>query len=551
MTLRWNGWGDVSNEFPLPEHGIRFLQSRVGTPNQPVDISRETALDRVSDSKLAADDLWSLDKGLRLDRAFGQSFPDWIAMRYGVQFSGAPDDNTTTEKTLLTPDAVATPRSRKDIQAILKRANKAGMAVIPYAGGTSVVGHLTAIQGNDSQNNDQPVLSLDLSQMNKLLHVDNTSHIATFEPGVPGMSIEQQLKPHGYLLGHFPQSYELSTLGGWVVTRSSGQQSARYGRIEQMFAGGYLDSPTGSWQLPDYPATGAGPEVREMVLGSEGRMGVLSEVKVRVTPLPEREQFHAVFFPDWDAALTAIRTMAQARLGLSMLRVSNAIETETQLLLAGHQTQIKLMEQYLKLRGAGEGKCMLMLGATGSKRQVKSMLASAGEISKQNRGVWIGELIGKAWVKNRFHSPYLRDSLWAHGLGVDTLETSITWDKTTDLMTTIEQTAHNCFAEFGEKVHAFTHLSHTYPSGSSIYSSFIFRLADKPEEMYQRWYQFKHTICQAIVDAGGTISHQHGVGLDHKPYLPQEKGQPGIDAAQAVFKTFDPNSIMNPNKLID
>lgn len=539
MTLRWNGWGDTANEFPLPKHGIRFLQSRVGQPNKPVDTSREEALSRVSSSQLKQDDLWSIDNGLRLDRAFGQSFPDWIAMRYGVHGDQAD------KKELLAPDAVAVAKNREHIQAILKRAKQEGIAVIPYAGGTSVVGHLTPI------GDGRPVLSLDLSQMNRLLHVDDTSHIATFEPGVPGMSIESQLKPHGYLLGHFPQSYELSTLGGWVVTRSSGQQSARYGRIEQMFAGGQLDTPAGSWTLPDYPATGAGPEVREMVLGSEGSMGVLSEVKVRVTPLPEQEQFHAVFFPDWDAALTAIRTIAQARLGLSMLRVSNAIETETQLLLAGHQTQIKLMEQYLKLRGAGSDKCMLMLGVTGSKRQVKSMLASAGEICKQNKGVWIGELIGKAWVKNRFHSPYLRDSLWQHGLGVDTLETAITWDKTTDLMNTIEQTARDSFAEFDEKVHAFTHLSHTYPSGSSIYSSFIFRLGQDANETYQRWHAFKHRICQAIVDAGGTISHQHGVGLDHKAYLPREKGALGINAAQAMYKTFDPTGIMNPTKLIE
>lgn len=536
MALRWNGWGDTAHEFPLPEHGIAFLQDRVGVPKRTIDISRDGALAQVTTSKLGENSLWSLDPGLRLDRAYGQSFPDWIAMRYG----------SLNGENLRVPDAVATPQTREDIQTILKHAGQAGIAVIPYAGGTSVVGHLTP-----TDTDDRPVLSLDLSQMNQLLHLDNSSHIATFQPGVPGMSIEQQLKPHGYLLGHFPQSYELSTLGGWVVTRSSGQQSARYGRIEQMFAGGHLDTPVGSWALPDYPATGAGPEVREMVLGSEGRMGVLSEVKVRVTPLPEKEEFHAVFFPNWEAALNAIRSLAQARLGLSMLRVSNNKETETQLLLAGHQGQIALLKRYLKLRGAADDKCMLMLGVTGSKRQVKSMLSSAGEICRPYKGVWVGQLIGKTWEKNRFHSPYLRDSLWEHGLGVDTLETAITWDKTTDLMQTIEQSAHDSFAKFDERVHAFTHLSHTYPSGSSIYSTFIFRLGEDAQTTYDRWYQFKHTICQAIVDAGGTISHQHGVGLDHKPYLPQEKGQPGIDAAKAIYQTFDPNGIMNPGKLID
>lgn len=249
------------------------------------------------------------------------------------------------------------------------------------------------------------MLTLSLERMTRLLDIDEDSLIATFGPGANGPQVESQLRARGYTLGHFPQSWELSTLGGWVASRSSGQQSLRYGRIEQLFAGGKLETFAGTLEIPTFPASAAGPDLRELVLGSEGRFGVISEVRVRISRLAEQERFYAVFLPSWQQALSAIRTLAQARVPLSMLRLSNAIETRTQLALAGHPQQIALLEKYLALRGARDEKCMLTFGVTGSRVQNAASLKQARRLLKGFGGVFTGNLLGKKWEHNRFRFP--------------------------------------------------------------------------------------------------------------------------------------------------
>ena len=192
-----------------------------------------------------------------------------------------------------------------------------------------MVGHINAPRS------DVPVLTLSLEKMTRLLDLDETSRVANFEAGVSGPELERLLHQRGYTLGHFPQSHEYSTLGGWIATRSSGQQSYYYGRIEQLFAGGRMETPLGTLDLPHFPASAAGIDVREMVLGSEGRMGVITSAKVRVSPLPETEEFYGVFFPSWEQGTDAVRQIAQERMLVSMLRLSNPVETETTLILSG------------------------------------------------------------------------------------------------------------------------------------------------------------------------------------------------------------------------
>jgi alkyldihydroxyacetonephosphate synthase len=268
----------------------------------------------------------------RLRHSLGQSLPDWLKLRSG--------------KVGTVTDGVAFPESSEQVQELLAYAKDCGASVIPMGGGTSVVGHLTVPEGATHR------CSPSTCRACSLLNLDRRSQLATFGAGVAGPDLEAQLRAQGYTLGHFPQSFEYSTLGGWVVTRSSGQQSLRYGRIEQMFAGGKLETPNGSFDIPTFPASAAGPDLRELVMGSEGRMGVLTEAIVRVTPLPEYEKFHAVFFPGWDAAEAGVRAVAQSKLPLSMMRLSNPVETLTTLKLAGHAKLIGLLESYLSLRGA-------------------------------------------------------------------------------------------------------------------------------------------------------------------------------------------------------
>jgi len=385
---------------------------------------------------------------------------------------------------------------------------------------------------------------LDMRRMNALLHLDEVSQLARFQAGVTGPEIDAALRPHGFLLGHFPQSYDYASLGGWIASRSSGQQSLRYGRIEQLFAGGTIETPCGTLDLPPFPASAAGPDLREQVLGSEGRIGVITEAIVRVTRLPEAESFVGVFLPDWGAGLAAARSLVQLRVPLSMLRLSNAVETQTMLSLAGHASQIALLERYLRWRGAGDGKTMIMLGLTGTRAQVATAWRQSREVLHRHGGVSTGTRLGEHWRKSRFAGVYIRNALWDAGYAVDTMETAIPWSQTTATVQALEEAGRRALAQFGERCHAYTHLSHVYGSGSSAYSTFLFRLGPDQASSYARWSALKRAVSEAIVASGGTISHQHGVGRDHAPYLSAEKGPLGMQAIAAGFRQFDPAGVL-------
>ncbi|TJY62182.1 FAD-binding oxidoreductase [Sinimarinibacterium sp. CAU 1509] len=526
---RWNGWGDENDHHELNEDARAFLRERLGPGNPRADATLEAALAAVPSSRISESPLIKTDARQRLLHARGHSFPDWVAMRAGRMGPFA--------------DGVALPESHDDAARTLAEARKLGATVVPYGGGTSVVGHLNVPQ------DDRPVVNISLERMHRLMSLDDRSYQATFGAGTPGPQVEAQLRAHGFMLGHFPQSYQYSTVGGWVVTRSSGQQSLRYGRIEQLFAGGRLTTPRGELRVGGVPASSAGPDLREWVMGSEGRLGLLTEVDVRLRRLPQCEYFHVVFFPGWEAALEGVRALSQAELPLSMLRVSNEVETDTQLQLAGHPKLIRWLQRYLGMRGIQQGQCMMVMGLTGSEAECRRMRREALTVAKRFRGVHVGKAMGQAWAKNRFRGPLLRNSLWDLGYAADTVETSVNWPKVTSTMRAIESAAAEALKAENERVHAFTHLSHMYRQGCSIYSTFVFRSAGDPDADLQRWRQLKTRVSEAIVAQGGTISHQHGVGVDHAPYLPAEKGALGIDLIRAAARDIDPDGMMNPGKL--
>lgn len=528
---RWNGWGDTAIDQPLKPEVLAFLREAVGPGATPVDAAYEAALAQVAaqPSQLPPHPLIDTTPGVRLAASFGQSCADWLRLRFGVLGR--------------VTDGAAFPESREAVRELLAWAALHGVAVQPCGGATSVVGHL-------SPAGDKPVLTLNLTRMMRLTHLDRAAQLATFEAGVLGPDLEAQLRVHGYTLGHFPQSFEYSTLGGWIVTRSSGQQSSRFGRIEQLFAGGHLETPLGPLDLPTFPASAAGPDLREWVLGSEGRFGVLTEATVRVTRLPEREQFIGVFFPDWARAQAAVQALAQARVGLSMLRLANPIETLSTLKLAGHARAIGWLERYLALRGAGSDKCLLFAGFTGSKAQVGAMQRQAKAIIAAYGGVSTGTLLGEKWRANRFRGVYLRNSLWAAGYTVDTMETACDWPRVAPMMAAIEAAGRDALAALGERTHCYAHLSHVYPQGSSVYSTFVFRVGPDFDTSFARWQTLKRAVSAAIVAQGGTISHQHGVGKDHAPWLAAEKGKGGLAALAAAQRHFDPQGVMAPGNLL-
>jgi alkyldihydroxyacetonephosphate synthase len=527
---RWNGWGDDSVVFALNDAALGFLRARIGAGTAPRDASYDEACAALPASRLPPHRLVDASPATRFANALGQSLPDWLRMRYG--------------RVGAVPDGVAYPESAEQVRELLAYAALVDADVIPYGGGTSVAGHVGVPAGA------RVVLTINLARLRALTHLDREAQLATFGAGVLGPDLEAQLRAHGYTLGHFPQSFEYSTLGGWIAARSSGQQSLRYGRIEQLFAGGSVETPAGTLALPTFPASAAGTDLREVVLGSEGRLGIITDATVRVSRLPEVEAFHAVFFPDWDSACAAVRGIAQARLPLSLLRLSNPLETLTMLTLAGHPRLVGLLERYLGWRGCGEGKCMLMIGASGSRASTRHALAGALALARARGGVHVGRLMGEKWKQNRYRNVYLRNAAWEQGYAIDTVETAVDWPGVTGMMAALEDAAAGALAAHGERVHAYTHLSHLYAQGASVYTTFVYRLAGDYEQDLARWRTLKQAVSEAIVAHGGTISHQHGVGADHAPYLAAEKGELGVGAMRALFAHFDPDGRMNPGKLL-
>ena len=532
MGKRWNGWGGDTEDHPLGEHALAFLVDRIGAPVPSISATRGAALRSVGASRLPASTAFATDAATRLDRAFGQSTPDWIAMR-----SGRVDRCA---------DGVAFPASHAEAAAALDEARRLGAIVIPYGGGTSVIGHLRV------PDDDRLVVNISLEKLAGLQSLDATDLTARFGAGTPGPAIEAALAPHGLVLGHYPQSFELSTAGGWVVTRSSGQQSLRYGRIEQLFHGGRIATPSGTLNVGGLPASSAGPDLREAVLGSEGRLGLVTDVTLRVRARAPHEKFHAIFFADWQSGFEAARELAQAGVPLSMLRLSNEAETETQLaLVEGHARALDWLRKYLRWRGVGEGEgvCMLLAGVTGRERETRQARSALGDIVRRHRGVAVGTAIGRAWAKGRFRGPYLRNGLWDAGIAVETVETCVPWSGAAAMFAAIEGAGRAALAAANERVHVFTHLSHVYRQGCSVYTTFVHRLAADPDANLARWLAIKTAASQAVVDGSGTISHQHGVGIDHLPWLAAEKGELGMALIRAAARELDPTGMMNPGKL--
>lgn len=528
---RWNGWGEETTTYEVPPQAREQLRAWLGPGSPQPDAKLEDVLKRVPPSRVPPHDLLTYEPFERVLHSRGQSLPDWVSLRSGHIEAF--------------PDAVAVPSSDEHVRAVVDYAKDIGAALIPYGGGTSVVGHVTPLPG------EQPVITVDMERLSRLRRFDDMSLTATFGAGVKGPQLEALLRAHNCTLGHYPQSFEYSTLGGWIATRSSGQQSLGFGRIEDLFLGGKLEAPRATLQLSARsPASAAGPDFKQLVLGSEGRLGILTEATVRVVPLPEHEEIFAVFFPDFATGCAATRQMVQEGLPLSMLRLSTARETETTLVLAGHPYLLGALERLLSLRGVGQEKAMLLIAYSGPDALARRVRRAVLDIAGAHGGVNVGRTFGQEWQKNRFHTPYLRNSLWELGYAVDTLETAVTWRDTGTMIEAIEEALHTALAEEEEAVHAFTHLSHFYSNGCSVYSTYLFRRAPEPERTLERWRRLKAAASQAIVRQGATISHQHGVGLDHAPYMEQEKGRQVLELLEKVFAHIDPDGLMNPGKLL-
>ncbi len=527
---RWNGWGDETIDAKLSSAALGFLRERIGEASAPNDASRDAVFARIPPSRLPDHRLVNREPDARLRASVGQSLDDWLRLRFG--------------RVGAVVDGVAFPETEDDVREALGFAIEAGAVAIPVGGATSVVGHLTPGDGN------RPSLAIAMTRLRSLIRLDPESLLATFEAGVTGPDLEAQLRAHGFVFGHYPQSFEFSTLGGWIATRSCGQQSARYGRIEALFAGGRIETPTGALDLPAFPASAAGPDLREWALGSEGRIGIITRATVRVSRAPARERFVGYFLPGWEDGRAATRELVQARIGLSMARLSNAAETEATLRLGGRGAAMAALKRYLAWRGCGEAKVLLLVGYTGFGAEVDAQRTRAMAVLRRRGAVTTGVLIGAKWRESRFRSAYLRNALWTAGYAVDTMETAADWTRVDAMTRAIEAAGRAALERFGEQCHAQTHLSQVYPQGSSVYSTFVFRVAPDFETSLERWRTLKSAVSEAIVREGGTITHQHGVGKDHAAYLAAEKGEMGVRALRAMVDHFDPAGALDSGNLL-
>ncbi|MFD7901307.1 FAD-binding oxidoreductase [Kitasatospora sp. NPDC059747] len=521
--MKWDAWGDpaLAKELSADIKGLLAAALGVTGDAEPGPTADEV---RLRPSRLTDADLKALAAAVgeahvsaadadRLPRAGGKSTPDLLRRR-----SREPQD---------APDAVVLPGSEDEIAALLALCAERRIAVVPFGGGTSVVGGLDPERGGLNA-----VVSLDLRRFDQLLDLDETSGEALLGAGLTGPAAEALLAERGHELGHYPQSFRFATIGGFAATRSSGQDSAGHGRFDDMVRGLRVVTPVGVLDLGRAPASAAGPDLRELFLGSEGALGIITAVRVRVHPLPAVKAYEAWSFPDFATGAAALRAVEQQGTGPTVIRLSD--EAETMVNLA--------MTEQIGGSPAVSG-CLAVTVFEGTAEQVAARHRLTREVLLAAGGTSLGEAPARAWEHGRFNAPYLRDSLLGAGALCETLETATNWSRLPRLRSAVTEALTTALP--GALV--LCHISHVYPTGASLYFTVVAALGEDP---LTRWGAAKHAACDAIVAAGGTITHHHAVGADHRPWMTEEIGELGVRILRAVKAELDPAGILNPGKLI-
>jgi alkyldihydroxyacetonephosphate synthase len=525
--MKWNAWGNPDEAKSLSE-GIRSLLAQAlgvtGSPNAELEADqvqlRPSALTTANREALAAivgPGHCRVDDQHRLLRAGGKSTLDLLRRKD----SGLQD----------APDAVLLPGTDDEVAAILRYCSQHGIAVVPFGGGTSVVGGVDPIRGDFAS-----VVSLDLRRFDQLLAFDDVSGEAEFGAGVTGPQAEKLLGEHGFSLGHLPQSFEFASLGGYAATRSSGQNSAGYGRFSDMIRGLRLITPAGVLDLGRAPQSAAGPDLRQLVIGSEGVFGVITRVRVQVHPAPQATSYEAWSFPDFATGTAALRAVTQAATGPTVIRLSDEAETGVNLATTESigDTQIT-------------GGCLAITVFEGTEAHAESRHSETGALMAAHGGTSLGDAPARAWEHGRFGAPYLRDALLANGALCETLETATDWSNLPRLKTAVTDALTGALAESGTPALVLCHISHVYATGASLYFTVV---AGQRGNRIEQWRAAKTAACDAIVSTGSTITHHHAVGADHRPWMRDEVGDLGVQVLRTVKATLDPAGILNPGKLI-
>src|ERR1700689_2789049 len=564
-AMRWWGWGEEAHPPALGVGALKFLREHLDVPSPSHAASSAgggrsggadgprppVALGAVAlePSALSEDTLAALrevvgEQGVRVDHrervlhAAGKGYPDLVRLR-----AGAPQGS---------PDAVLHPSERAQLRALLELCARHSVAVVPFGGGTSVVGGVAPLRGL----RHRAVVALDLGRLSGVLDVDRESMTVTVRAGMRAAALEHELGRQGLTLGHFPQSFEYVSLGGCAATRSAGQASTGYGRFEEMVEGLAEVAPAGDIDLAAVPASAAGPELRRVLVGSEGTLGVIAELSLRVRPAPAVRLYEGVFFKDFAAGAQALRALAQERCAPAVARLSDEAETRMSLALAGsgaHSGAVlqgakrRLGQVYLGARGYAKG-CLAIFGFEGTEEDVAHRRARAVRVVRAHGGLPVGRSPGQAWLAQRFAAPYLRDELLTHSVMVETLETATRWSNLQRLHRQVGDAIGQSLRAQGTPGLVMCHVSHLYETGASLYFTFIARQREGAE--LEQWAAVKRAASQAIIDGGGTITHHHALGRDHAPWLQDEVGVAGVAALRGLKQELDPEGIMNPGKLL-
>jgi alkyldihydroxyacetonephosphate synthase len=449
------------------------------------------------------------------------------------------------------PDAVVYPGDEAEVQLIVDRAVAADAVLIPYGGGSSFSGSLHA-----PEDETRPVISVDLGRLNQVIDIDEDSGLARIQAGAQGPDLEEQLGARGWVLGHYPDSFSHSTLGGWVATRSSGMQSDKYGDISDIARGMRVVMPGKVLQLRPLPSTSTGPSVREMVLGSEGRLGVITEVTVQVHRIPEVRVILGYLFPSWEAGLAAMQEISTSDAHPSITRVSDAKETAFTFATRKKSSRISIsslvskgLMKVLERRGWNlDEVCLSFIGYEGGKAHVARQKKIVKDIVGKHGGILVGKGPGELYDQKKFDTPYIRDFLLDRGAIGDVSDTAAPWSRLLPLYRNVIAAAEKVYAQLGVAGWIMCHLSHSYHSGACLYFTFAFK-HDGVDPLGQ-YEPLKNAIQQAFVDSGGTLSHHHAVGTEHAAWLEQDISAPGVHMIDGLFTAMDPGRNFNPGKII-
>jgi alkyldihydroxyacetonephosphate synthase len=544
--MKWWGWGDEEVGFDSHAHpGLwpyakAVLDVEEDTADAPrVPLEAVHLLDAIRHDGFLAD----LRRGMRADQicdsrrervihAYGKGFRDLFRMRRGLA-EGAPD-------------LVLYPENEHDVLMTLRAAARHDVAVIPFGGGSNIAGCL------ERSERRRMAVSLDMRRMRRVLAVDTESFTARIEAGTFGPDLEEQLNGHGLTLGHFPDSFLHSTLGGWIATRSAGMQSDKYGKIEDMVIALRMVTPAGVLATRTVPKSSNGIDVNHLCIGSEGTLGVITEATMRVHPRPDSRRTHGYLFPEFEAGIEAMHECVRKECVPSMLRLSDPDKTALSLAFKPPSSRLsqaatKIMKGYLKAKGFDSRACLMLSTFEGGKASAFRQRNQVNAIYRRFGAVDLGSGSGKSFESTKYDFPHIRDFLLDRGITSDVSETATVWSNIAPLYRATTTALRDAILESGVRPWVGCHISHTYHCGASLYLTFALKQQEGNE--MQQYLRAKRAVQQSFIDHGATLSHHHAVGTEHLPWLTDDISPVGVMAVAAIKAGLDPDNIMNPGRL--